>query len=41
MRQHRLTEPAAPGGGGRRDAVCGYGMYGVWYAIGVTETWCR
>ena len=18
----------------------GYGMYGVWYAIGVTETWC-
>ena len=26
--------------GGRRDAVRGYGMYGVWYAIGVTETWC-
>ena len=35
------TSPPPRGGGGRRDAVLGYGMYGVWYAIGVTATWCR
>ena len=40
---HRArTRARRPGcrGGGHCGAVFRYGMYGVWYAIGVTETWC-
>ena len=37
------TRARRPGSPGRRALSRGfrYGMNGVWYAIGVTETWCR
>jgi hypothetical protein len=39
----RLSQQGPPPRPGRRASgtASGYGVYGVWYAIGVTETWCR
>jgi hypothetical protein len=36
----RARRPGSPGAAGIVPRFR-YGMYGVWYAIGVTETWCR